>query len=260
MKEVKPLVFLVGETCVCRDGLDRFLNHIGASGWSSNGPFSDSEELVEVMGRLCYKSFGTGLNKNLTKVRDNNVDYVKNILDTGHGSVLEHSFLNFIFADVSRVVTHELCRHRTGTAISQESLRFVRLEELSYYVPVCIRENEALTEVFVKTVSSLEEIQKALSSTVDESSSFSVKKALTSAFRRLAPSGVATNIGWSCNIRELRHVISLRTDPSSEEEIRYLFSLVFDLVKIKYPCFFADFYVRDVVDGIPWLESKNKKV
>ena len=39
---------------------------------------------------------------------------------------------------------------------------------------------------------------------------FTVKKEATSAFRRLAPMGVATNIGWSANMRTIRHIISNR--------------------------------------------------
>lgn len=51
------------------------------------------------------------------------------------GSVIEHHVTNWIFADVSRVFTHELVRHRVGTAFSQESLRYVRLNDLGLWLP-----------------------------------------------------------------------------------------------------------------------------
>jgi len=38
---------------------------------------------------------------------------------------------------------------------------------------------------------------------------------------------VSTTIGWSCNVRALRHVIEMRTDPHAEEEIRVLFAKVY---------------------------------
>ena len=48
--------------------------------------------------------------------------------DSGHGSVFEHAYVNFIVTDCSRVFTHELVRHRVGTAFSQTSGHYVRGE------------------------------------------------------------------------------------------------------------------------------------
>lgn len=260
MKSVEPKVFLVGETRLVEGGLQAYLEHVGAPDWKSDAP-SDSELLCEVMGRLCYRSFEPGLNPNVTRVREGNAPYLANILNVGHGSVLEHGMLNFIFADVSRVVTHELVRHRTGTAISQESLRFVRLDSLSAYVPIHIRENEAGMEIFTRTFEQLEEIQKELAYLyeIDDAKDFSEKKKLTSAFRRMAPIGVATTIGWSSNFRTLRHVIEMRTDPHAEEEIRLLFGKVYHLVKERYPNLFSD-YEEEQVDGLPWIKTVHRKV
>ena len=260
MNCVEPKVFLVGETRVVEDGLAAYLAHLGVPTWSSDAP-TDAECVSELMGRLCYRSFEPGLNPNVTRVRQGNQKYLENIIQVGHGSVLEHPVLNFVFADVSRVVTHELVRHRAGTAISQESLRFVRLRELSAYVPTQIRESEQGMEVFVRTLEQLEELQQTLASmyAIDDEKQFDVKKKLTSAFRRLAPIGLATTIGWSCNIRALRHVIELRTEPHAEEEIRLLFGKVFDIVKVRYPHFFAD-YEMETVDGLPWVKTVHGKV
>lgn len=260
MKTVEPKVFLVGETHILEEGLQDFLRHTGAPEWSSDAP-SDSERLCEVMGRLCYRSFEPGLNPNVTRVREGNAPYLANIVEVGHGSVLEHASLNFIFADVSRVVTHELVRHRAGTAISQESLRFVRLDSLSAYVPIHIRENEQGMELFARTFEELERIQQELAQlyAIDAEKQFDIKKKLTSAFRRLAPIGVATTIGWSCNFRTLRHVIEMRTDPHAEEEIRFLFGAVYHVVKQRYPNLFAD-YEETLVDGLPWIRTGHSKI
>ena len=46
-------------------------------------------------------------------------DTLKNIIEVGHGSVLEHATFNFILTGVSRSFTHELIRHRGGFAFSQ---------------------------------------------------------------------------------------------------------------------------------------------
>lgn len=260
MEFVSPKVFLVGETRVVEEGLQAYLEHVGVPGWRTDAS-SDAERLCEVFGRLCYRSFEPGLNPNVTKVRQGNAKYLGHVIEVGHGSVIEHPVLNFIFADVSRVFTHELVRHRAGTAMSQESLRFVRLDALSAYVPTEIRENEAGMEVFVKTFEQLEAMQRKLAEIydVDASPSFERKKKLTSAFRRIAPTGVATTIGWSCNLRTLRHVIERRTDPAAEEEIRVVFAMVYDLVKDRYPNLFAD-YTVEVVDEIPWVKTEHGKI
>lgn len=260
MKFVQPKVFLIGETRVVEDGLQSYLDHVGVPNWSTDAP-SDAERLLEVYGRLCYRSFEPGLNPNVTRIREGNANYLGNILEVGHGSVIEHATVNFILADVSRVFTHELVRHRVGSAFSQESLRFVRLDTLSTYVPTHIEENDEAMTLFAQTYEQLEALQRQLADLykIDEEKTFGRKKKLTSAFRRLAPEGVATTIGWSCNFRTLRHVIEMRTAPEAEEEIRLVFGLVFEAVRGRYPSVFGDYEVTEV-DGLPWVKTSHKKV
>jgi thymidylate synthase (FAD) len=275
MKTVKPKVFLVGETKVIEHGLHDYLHHVGASGWSTtddeersefeNEPVgmqqvSDSERLTEVMGRMCYKSFAPGLNPNVKKVREGNDTYMANLIKTGHGSVMEHAVLNFIFVDVSRVFTHELVRHRAGVAISQESLRYVRLTNLRANIPPCIAENNEATAFFKECFHTMEDWQEQLADMYNIDSPdmpFSRKKELTSAFRRVAPIGLGTAIGWSCNFRTLRHVLEMRTDPPAEEEIRDVFSQVYDIVDKRYPNFFQD-YTPQEVNGHTHVGAKPK--
>lgn len=242
------------------EGLRAYLKHIGAPEWSTDAP-SDSEHLCEMMGRLCYRSFKPGLNPNVSRVREGNGPYLSHILEVGHGSVIEHPVLNFVFADVSRVFTHELVRHRVGTAMSQESLRFVRLDKLSAYVPMHIRESEEGMQIYTRTMEQLEQIQGDLAKAykIDSEKKFDRKKKLTSAFRRVAPIGVATTIGWSCNFRTLRHVLEMRTDPAAEEEIRMVFGMLYNIVSERYPNLLGDYEVEEV-DGLPWVKTSHRKV
>lgn len=261
MHKVEPKVFLVGETRIIEEGLQAFLDHIGVPDWTSNAP-SDAEKLIEVMGKLCYRSFEPGLNKNIKKVRTDNKDYIGHILEVGHGSVIEHSMMNFIISDVSRVFTHELVRHRVGVAISQESLRFVRLDDLGGWAPTVIRENEKAMEVFVKTFEELEKLQlewAKLFNLDDPKVSFEKKKIITSAMRRIAPLGLSTTIGWSANPRTLRFLLALRTDPAAEEEIRLVFGKIAEIVIKRYPNIFGDFKV-EVKNGLPHYTTAHHKV
>src|SRR5678809_42615 len=79
-------------------------------------PPSDGETLAEIGGRLCYMSFGKG--------RKGNAEYLCNIIEQQHFSVLEHANYSFIFTGVSRSLTHELVRHR-HFSFSQLSQRYV---------------------------------------------------------------------------------------------------------------------------------------
>lgn len=261
MHSVEPKVFLIGETCVVKEGLQAYLNYLGVPDWHTDA-HSDPELLAEVMGRICYRSFQPGLNPNVTKVREGNDAYLANVLETRHGSVIEHPMINFIFADVSRVFTHELVRHRAGVAISQESLRFVRLDDLGQWLPTVIREDQKVTEIYMKTFKQLEELQLQLAvyfKLNDPNTPFSKKKTVTSAMRRIAPIGLATAVGWSANLRAIRWALELRTAPDAEEEIRVVFGKVGEIVTKRYPNFFGDFTV-ELENGLPWYKATNRKV
>ena len=258
MHTVEPKVFLIAETGVV-DGMRDMLVAIGAEKW--NVPFdtqSDGEALVEVAGRLCYKSFGTELNANLTKVREGNKNYIGNILKTKHGSVLEHANVSIGFIDVSRIFTHELVRHRSGCAYSQESMRFVRLEDIGMYIPECIENDPIALKAFqlavVNAEESYEELVKLM---IRDDMPFAKKKEITSAIRRIAPGGHKTNIIVTANHRAWRHMIELRTAEGAEEEIRKAFFQVADLFAVRYPSIYQDMTVPSDM-GAPILFDNSK--
>lgn len=269
MQRVEPRVFLLAETKIADneglelnvDGLNEYLAMIQAPEWKTDAP-SDSEELIEVMGRACYKSFAPGLNPNVSKVREGSERYLANIIKSGHGSVAEHAVVSFMFSNVSRVFSHELCRHRVGTAISQESLRYVRLTDLGLWLPSCIRDDPWAVEFFERRFRIMENWQKQLAHhfDIDNMKSFAKKKELTSAFRRLAPIGLATHIGWSANHRTLRHVLEMRTSPHAEEEIALVFGKVGRILKKRYPNLYADYREIEGENGRVQFVTDHRKV
>src|SRR5687768_11883267 len=204
-------------------------------------PRNDAELLVELAGRACYRSWEPGLNPNVTRVRTDRGEYLANILSSAHGSVLEHASFTFALHDVSRVFTHELVRHRAGSAFSQESLRYVRLTDVGFRVPPAL---EPVRERVVSIVEQLEELQVEAARELgidDEGVPFDVKKEVTSALRRLAPMGLSTSIVWTANVRTLRHVIAMRTAEGAEEELRFVFDLVARVMQREAPLLFQDF-------------------
>lgn len=228
-----PSVYLIGKTSTNTHELQNFVDSIGTHDWNTNAP-SDSEKLLEVYGRLCYNSFAPGLNPNITRIREGNDSYLENIINSQHHSVLEHTTFNFIFQNVSRVFTAELCRHRVGVAISEQSLRYVRLSNLQYWLPKCVLENPQAKQLFVEEFERAALLQEKLSTLFDLDNpdmQFAEKKEKTSAMRRLAPLGLGTTIGWSANVREIMHVINMRTSDAAEEEMRIVFGMVKEIMQ-----------------------------
>lgn len=262
MHVVEPKAIIMADTG-CLDGSQEFLDAIGASEWPvPQDAQSDGEILVEVAGRTCYKSFGTELNKNLTRVREGNMSYVGNILKTKHGSVLEHASTTVGFVNVSRIFTHELVRHRAGCAFSQESMRFVRLEDVGMFIPSCIADNEIAVRSFENAVRNAEYAYSKLTDLlITDDMPFSKKKEITSAIRRIAPSGHSTNIVVTANHRAWRHLFELRTAQGVEEEIGIVMSDLGLQFARRYPAFYQDMMPK-IVEGQKWetLEFTNSKI
>jgi thymidylate synthase (FAD) len=205
----------------------------------------------------CYRSWEPGLNPNVTRIRAEQEPYLQNILASAHGSVLEHVSFSFVLHNVSRVLTHELARHRPGTAISQESLRFVRLADIPFWFPEWAKADEELMKRATAMLEQMEEYQNWMAAHFgldEEGVKFHEKKHKTSFMRRFAPDGVATGLVWTANIRTLRHTIEARTDPGAEEEIRLVFGKIGELMRAEAPALFRDYTVTDGT----WLPKWRK--
>lgn len=262
MHEVEPKGIIISDTGVI-DGMREFLDAIGANKWHvPTRVETDGELLVEVAGRTCYKSFGTELNANLTKVRTDHVEYIGNILATKHGSVLEHATTTVGLVNVSRILTHELVRHRAGCAYSQESMRFVRLDDIGMFIPSCIKNDPKALAMFNRAVENAEiSYRMMVEHMITDDMPFAKKKEITSAIRRIAPSGHSTNIIVTANHRAWRHLFELRTAPGVEEEIGIVFSDLARQFSLKYPAFYQDMEVQGP-NNQPWatITFKNGKI
>lgn len=261
MRNVQPQVRLVARPDLDYDALAGYLREVGGERWLEkldrgdlDGDLRedsfrrDAQNLAEFAGRLCYRSWEPGLNPNVVRVRTDQAAYLQNILASAHGSVLEHLTFTFVLHNCSRVLTHELVRHRPGTAVSQESLRFVRLTDIPFWFPDWVRDDEEVMTRAGELLDRLEEFQRWLADHFgldDEGVPFHEKKRVTSFMRRFAPEGLATALVWSANVRTLRHTIEARTDPGAEEEIRLVFGRIGDLMRAEAPALFGDYTVVD---------------
>ena len=111
MRTVEPEVFLVARPQIDYQAIAAYLREVGGERWlerlDRDQLDTDAQNLAEFAGRMCYRSWEPGLNPNVSRIREDQVQYLENILRSGHGSVLEHINFTFVLHNVSRVFTHE---------------------------------------------------------------------------------------------------------------------------------------------------------
>src|SRR5947208_7884170 len=105
MRLVKPEVIKIAETKIDGPRMQSALEKLGYMERSKIFPraTTSAENLIEFSGRICYQSFEPGtVNPNVTKIRDDQHDYIGNIIKKGDGSIFEHATISFLFMNVSR--------------------------------------------------------------------------------------------------------------------------------------------------------------
>src|SRR5579864_262315 len=140
----EPEIYIVGRQTIDHDAVSRFLADHDTE-WITDSE-RGAELIVELAGRLCYMSFGD------KQFRKTNEAYVGNLINQGHGSVLEHAVWDLVITGVSRSFTHELVRHRAGTGISQLSQRYVDESTADFIEPPVIAADPELHAVWLRSV------------------------------------------------------------------------------------------------------------
>ncbi len=111
MRETAPSVYLIARPSIDVDALRAYLEEVGGASWlhrreDESDKLNAAQLLVEFCGRVCYRSWEPGLNKNVTRVRQDQHEYLRNLLSSLHGSVFEHASYSFAFhAGLSRLHT-----------------------------------------------------------------------------------------------------------------------------------------------------------
>src|SRR5690348_10141861 len=202
------------------------------------GDSTDGERLAEFAGRLCYMSQHNPA-KRTTR------DYLENIKKQGHGSVLEHASYSLLLEGVSRSLTHELVRHRAGTAMSQLSQRYVDESEAAFVVPPAIvgepeleaawkAQMESAQTSYVALVERLMERYKWVDDKVHR------RKMAREAARGVLPNSTETKIVFTANVRAWRAILEMRSSEGAELEIRRLAVAIIRLLQEESPAFFSD--------------------
>lgn len=254
----KPKVHHVASTSLNRQGIITYLKSSGNEAFieTMDAHPSDMEVLVSMMAKLCYKSLSLGHNDNISRIRDIKSN-IEAAINSEHGSVLEHASMSFIVEDCSRIFTHELVRHRTGTAFSQNSGRYIRLNDIDVVLDPLLEPVEPEVAELCRTIEACYAKMAEKLQLNAEGLTFGVKKKITSALRRIAPNGQTNEIGFTINLRAMRFIIEKRTSHAAEWEIRYVFAQVYFIARSLVPTLFCDAVVN-TVDGLPEVKFGNR--
>lgn len=153
---------------------------------------------------------------------------IKAIIKSGHESCVEHASATFVLDGISRVVTHELVRHRIGFSYSQRSQRYVNEHNPSYVIPEEIAGSPKALEVF----------QEAMNAAWAAYSKLQAVGMRNEIARYVLPNACTTKITVTANFRAWRNFLKLRCSKRAQPEIRGLaYKLLDELCKIAPSCF-----------------------
>ena len=172
-------------------------------------------------------------------------------MDIGHESPIEHVSFTFAIEGVSRVLTHQLVRHRLAS-YSQQSQRYVKLDQFEYIIPPAIQNNEKAKEIFIESMNKDQNdydvlvellsddhektfLEEGLSPV--EAKKKALKKAIEDA-RFVFPNACETKIVVTMNARSLMNFFKHRCCNRAQWEIQALAIQMLKLVREKSPTLF----------------------
>lgn len=217
--------------------------------------------------KTCYRSFGE-------KGRANSENQ-KAIMSSGHGRILEHISYGLHITGVSRALGNELITHKAGITVSQESTRYVTMEDAGIVL------EPDIANLYIdrdKLPPSLEQLlDDHINAGYDSLKAYELqyadlmkwnprnlegtplRKWARGKARNVLPLMLETSMVVTGNLRAWRHFIEMRSEKTAEAEIRRLTHHIFVALQTVAPMYFED-YTSTVVDGIPEYTTEWRKV
>lgn len=233
-----------------------FLSFLGQENlaWRQTGGATHAEEIVEAAGRICYMSFGAKQSPR------SNLEYIKNLIQMGHESVLEHISWTVLITGISRAFTHQLVRHRVGFAFSQLSQQYHDERNADFVMPVGLEDLpdaakawnqavEAAQQAYAAIIESLERQENA--ATLGLGKKKEVQRAVRSAARSVLPNATETKIIMTANARAIRHLFKTRGAIPGDIEMRSVTAELLRILRPEAPAVFFDFEVQIWPDKLP---------
>lgn len=195
---------------------------------------NDMLRQIEAAARTCYKSEEKA-------TADSASPFVRKISQINkHESVIEHVSVSVRFV-VDRGVSHELVRHRLA-AFSQESTRYCNYcnkkfgREITVIRPPFWSECDDRYHFWKKSCETAERMYLAL---LDY-------KASPQEARSVLPNSLKTELVMTCNLREWKHVLKLRTSPQAHPQMRQVMVPLLESFRCYLPEIFDDIPVNGV--------------
>jgi len=108
------------------------------------------EKIIAAAAKLCYSAVGVDeILENLDTEKTEK--FLDMLMTYGHHSPIEHVSFTFAIEGISRSLTHQLVRHRVAS-YSQQSQRYVKLEQFEYVIPPNIENNESAKKIFIESM------------------------------------------------------------------------------------------------------------
>jgi thymidylate synthase (FAD) len=142
---------------------------------------------------------------------------ISGVIESGHGSTIEHVVFTFGISGVSRTLSHQLVRHRAGVAFDQQSQRYVTYKGPATMLPATIEDADPeLRARYEAQVGGALEVYGDL-----------VEAGIPGEDARfVVPNATRTNLVMTTNLRALIHMSGLRLCTMAQWEIRRLFQLI----------------------------------
>lgn len=159
-----------------------------------------------------------------------NEKVLKSVIKSGHTSVVEHVSFTFSVSEISRVLTHQLVRHRIAS-YTQQSQRYVEMSDWENVVPPSIMEQGGKPlEIYLNQIKTIYDAYSQL-----QSLGIPCEDA-----RYILPNAACTNITVTMNARELLHFFSLRCCERAQWEIRELACTMLEKCRVVAPIIFEN--------------------
>lgn len=187
--------------------------------------YFDPERIVEFAGRWDYGEKNAKRLGEMTTLDGEYVPIIIKYIEAGHESMLEMASATF-FIECSRVVSHELVRHRLAS-FQQESQRFVKYDD------------EEADVFFDPTEGDDPDTQEQFDLAFREALALYREMRLNGVAPQIAryvlPNAMRTRMVVKANLREWRHICKLRLDKSAQPEMRELMQQVYDQLVEVFP-------------------------
>jgi thymidylate synthase (FAD) len=186
----------------------------------------DPERAVAMAAKLCYSAVGA--EELVEKMSQQQITgLLAKITLMGHLSTFEHANFTFAIEGISRVLTHQLVRHRIAS-YSQQSQRYVKEHDFEYIIPPSIAADSVAKEKFTA-------LMHRIRGMYDELTAMGIPQEDA---RYCLANATETKIVVTMNARALLHFFQLRCCMRAQWEIRQMAELMLAEVKLAAPLLF----------------------